>query len=225
MLFALNLTEAVQYAVRGGAAVVGLLIGWFAAKPIANVLSRLAFQRPVAKEIMPLIRVIAAVGLAVLFYFLVPAGIGDGFGGGGDGGGVGKDKVSGKGKGGDKSKDKNAKDDADKTGATVDKGKKADDLSPDLVRVEILGGSRYPGMEKWYLFQRKDPPLDKTELQDRIRDFLKTSALKTARLQPVVTSDTLATWRATRVPELEMIRAELGLQPVDPELPKLTPEK
>ena len=76
---------------RGGAALVGLIIGWFVTKPLANLLSRLAFQRPVASEIMPLIRVIGAVGLAVLLYFTVPAGTGDGLGGG-SGGGGGKDK-------------------------------------------------------------------------------------------------------------------------------------
>lgn len=225
MLFALTFTEAMQYAVRGGAAAVGLLLGWFLSKPIANVLSRLAFQRPVANEILPLIRVLAAVGLAVLFYFLVPAGIGDGFGGRGDGSGAEKGKDSGKDKSGDSSKDKSGKDDGDKSGKAVDKGKKAEDLAPDLIRVEILGGARYPGKEKWYLFQSKDPPLDGLELKKRIKDFLKASDLKSARLQPVVTQDTLASWRTSRVPELEAIREELGLQPVDPELPKLTPEK
>lgn len=223
MLFAWTMSEAMQYAVRGGAALVGLVVGWFVMKPLANVLSRLAFQRPVAPEILPLIRAIGAVGLAILLYFTVPVGTGIGTGDG-SGGGAGKDKSSGKDKSGVGSKDKIGKG-GDKDSVPVEKGKKADDVAPDLIRVEIVGGVRYPGKEKWYLFQRKEPPLDKVELKDRIKVFLKEAGLKSARLQPVIMPDTVAGWNLTRGEELREIRLELGLQPVDHEEPKLSKEK
>lgn len=211
MLYAFISTEIAQYAVRIGAGLVGAIVGWFAVKPLANMLSRLAFQRPIANELVPLVRVLGAAGLAVVCYILVPAGTGMGGDGPGDGTGIEKDKGGGeKDKLGGKVKDKYARD------TEKDTGKKAEDEAADLLRVEILGGERYPGNGRWYLFQEKDPPLTHAELKQKIEEYLKDNKLKSARLQPVITGDTIGTWMSTREPELRQIRLELGLQPVDP---------
>jgi hypothetical protein len=214
ILFALDITETMATALRIGAALVGFVIGWFVTKPVANVLSNLAFQRGVAPGLLPWIRALGGVGLAVLLYFIVPVG-GYGPGPGGPGGG-GKDK--------DKEKEKrDGKELSDRYIKDRKEGKEGvgpDKEARDLLRVEILGGKLYaPGSNRWYLLlgEAKDTAMTIDELKDAIKKRLEERKLKTARLQAVVTWDTLTAWRSQLLPEIEQLRKELNLTPVDPD--------
>lgn len=213
-LFALDITETMATGLRLLAAVIGFGVGWFATKPLANVLSNLAFQRSVSPKLMPWIRLLGAGGLAVLLYFVVPVG---GYGpgpGGGPGGGGSKDKDKEKRNGdgkiiGDAVKDK--RDSTDKEGSAKDK------TPVDLIKVEILGGKRYPGGNRWYLMYGTDTAVTNAGLKEAIQKHLSDNKLKTARLQPVITAHSFDNWRSVLLPEIEHLRKELNLTPVDPD--------
>jgi hypothetical protein len=224
-LFAFEFNEVLTYVVRGGAAVIGFLLGWFLTGPLANLLSRLAFHRPVSPGLLPWVRMAGAVGIAVLFFFIAPVGFGPGSGpgpGGGPGEGKEKGKEAGPDKGGVKERGSDSGDGKEKVKGEKEKATKDKKAEPsdNLIQVEILGGDRYPGGERWYLFQGEGEPLTGKELKDRISAHLVDKKLKRARVQLVLTNDSLATWRSRLQPEIDSIANDLFLDLAPPVLPK-----
>lgn len=150
-----NTQQLIFWGIRGVVALIAAIVGWILAGPTFRILYRLAFHRPISGAVLPMLRLGAAVGLAALAFFFVNFGGGGGWGfGGGGGGGFG----TGTGKG-DGTETKSDSPD----GKTIAKanGKKA----REKIDIEILGGDRYPGDSKYYLFQRKDAPMDIDEVE------------------------------------------------------------
>lgn len=200
-LFAVDLNEVMIYALKAGAAVVGFLVGYFVAGPVANFLSRVAFHRPVAPTLLILIRLGVGVGLGILLFFLVKVGPGRG-GDNGDGKDKGKDsgkEGGGRVKGGKYDpaieKDKDAGKGKD---SAPEKDKKIEAIPSDLIQVEIVK-ERKPDDQRFFLFQRGEPPLTIEELEGRVKKFMKeikakNPELKVARLQLVITKDSYGFW-------------------------------
>lgn len=129
-------------------ALAGAVAGWYLAQPVARVLFRLAFHRPIPPKALGAARVVGAVALGALVFYLFPLGLGDGPG---PGGGPGLGPGAG-GKGG-----KPAADAAGKDGKGADK-KGEDAPPPGVLRVEMIPSQSYRGDEKfYYLPDRKDP--------------------------------------------------------------------
>jgi hypothetical protein len=163
-----GLPEAALWVVRVIAAVGGAFVGWFVTDPLARITYRLAAQKPIPPRSLPWLKVGGAATLALLMYLIVslgggPSGLGFGPGlGGGPGKGVGdggKDtgKVVQDGKNHDK---KNVADIREKT---TDKPPAPIVRKP--VEIEVLGGDRYPGYERYYLLRSTGKALNLKEVE------------------------------------------------------------
>lgn len=134
----------ILFALRVVLALFAALLGWYVARPVASVLFRLAFHRPLPPKGLFGSRLVGAVALGALAFYLFPLGIGSG---GGTGGGEGQGKGGGKpGKDGPDAVVK-----GDKPGDDKSKGREA-------LRVEMILSSRYNKDQRWYLIEGKDPP-------------------------------------------------------------------
>ncbi len=149
-LFAqLDLGRTALEVLRVIAAVGGAFVGWFLSDPLARVAYWLAVQKAIPGWTLPWLKLSSAVLVALLVYYLIP--LGGGPGGWGYGPGLGGDPGLGAG----------AKDAGT---AAVDAGKarsdkvKPPEKSPEAVvrkpiEIEVLGGKRYPGDERYYLLR------------------------------------------------------------------------
>src|SRR5687768_5476989 len=83
-----DLPSAFYFGLRVAVAIGAAILGWFLAGPVARVLHRLAFQKPISPKGLFASRLIAAIVLALLAFLLIPIGPGMGFGLGGSGTGT-----------------------------------------------------------------------------------------------------------------------------------------
>jgi hypothetical protein len=153
--------------VRVVAAVVGALVGWFVTGPIAQLLARVAFHRQLSPLALVWSKLIGAVVVGLLVFWLLPIGGWDGGGGGGKGGGKGKGagpytNGSGTGKGNPSDLGKTGKFGGDGTGADKDKGARK------VLEIEVLGLKSIKESNKIYKLDRQDPPLSWEQLEAHI---------------------------------------------------------
>jgi hypothetical protein len=139
--------------IRIAAAIGGALVGYFLSGPVLRMLYRLAFQRPVPAWLLPLGKLGSAAIIGVLIFFFLPLGGGDGWGwgpgwgtgaGGDDGGKAGKSK---------------SKQTASTDGAVREK-----------LEIELLGGKKYAGDERFYLVKRTPPAKTLAEVEELLKD-------------------------------------------------------
>ena len=144
-----SVTDYLVWTFKIIAALGGAVVGWLLAGPVVRLLVRGAFHRPASSGTLFAGKICGAGLVGALFFFLVGLGGNFGFGPGGGGGGKG----NGTGNGGIGSADK-------KDGhRTTDK---KNDTSPKLrsvVQIELLGGDRYKGDNRFFLLHRKEPAL------------------------------------------------------------------
>lgn len=147
-------------AIAGGALVSGLLAGW-----LTQLLVKATTTRRVPRPALNLIRALGAVAGGILVYLFVFGSGGSGYGLGGGGWGLG-------GKGGS----------GDKTGqAEIGGGTQTQRIkvttptttsSPtdrqQVLRIEMLGGKRYPGNDRFYLVENDKEPRTLFEVRQEI---------------------------------------------------------
>jgi len=139
--------------IRIAAAVGGALVGYFLSGPLLRMLYRLAFQRLVPGWLLPLGKLGSAALIGVLIFFFLPLGGGDGWGWGpGWGTGAG-------GEGGEKAGKSKGK----QTAAT-------DSAVREKLEIELLGGKKYAGDERFYLVKRTLPAKTLGELEELLKD-------------------------------------------------------
>src|SRR5262245_3652534 len=134
-------------------AVAGAVIGWYVARPAARVLFPLGFQRPTPPRALGASRVVGAVALGALVFYLFPLGLGDGPG---PGGGPGR----GPGAGGDGGKPADV---AGKGGKGGDK--KPDDPPPGVLRVEMIPSQSYKHDKKYYFLPDQKEPVTLADVE------------------------------------------------------------
>jgi hypothetical protein len=161
-LFAqLNITEHVFLGIRFIAGVLGGLCGWYASGPPAKLVYRVRHQRPIPGWLLPWYRMLGALILGLLAFYLLPLGAGGlGLGWGpGRGGGPGK----GAGEGGSTapSSDPPVKAENTKSGRPRPRFARAE-----AIEIELLGGKNYADDGRYYLVGRSGPPKTLDELRD-----------------------------------------------------------
>jgi len=147
-------TDYLIWTFRVIAGLGGAIIGYFLAGPVVRLLYRGAFHQPAPREAIFAGKLCGAGLVGVLFFFLVGLGghFGFGPGGGGDGNGTGN--------GGHGS--------SEKKGGDSQTDDKKSDVSPkvrQVLEIELLGGERYKGEERFYLLHRKEPAATLKEVQ------------------------------------------------------------
>lgn len=139
--------------IRIAAAIGGALVGYFLSGPVLRMLYRLAFQRPAPGWLLPLGKLSSATVIGLLIFFFLPLGGGDGWGWGpGWGTGAGSD-------GGDKAGKSKGKQAASSEGAVREK-----------LEIELLGGKKYAGDERFYLVKRTPPAKTLAEVEELLKD-------------------------------------------------------
>lgn len=156
VLLALDVAAPLFFAIRITFAIVGLIIGWFAGGPLSRLMYRVAFRRPIPGWLLPWMKACWGGGLAALLFFFLPLGGGGGWGAGGAGWGLG----NGAGTGTDGAKDgKTGGDPVAKVSAK--KGR-------ETLTIELVGGVRYMGEDRYYLIDRKEPPTSLAAVEKKI---------------------------------------------------------
>jgi hypothetical protein len=153
----LGLSTNLQIFLRGAAAVGGLVIGWFVTGPIVSLLFRAAFRKPTPSSLYYSCKAGGAIAAAYVIFVFLPIGLGGGglgFGPGGGGPGDGKGSGGGSGKTKTKNGDGPAKGDA--------KG--------ETIAIELLGGDRYKGDDRFYLIDGKEPAVTLKEVERLFQD-------------------------------------------------------
>lgn len=142
--------------VRLIAAVGGFVVGYMFSGPFWRVFWRLVLRHPIQAGLLPWVKFCTGLVLAAALYSFVGFGGGGGWGWGRGGGGSGTGGGAGDGKGVGKG-----------TGSptTGDPQKKSDQPTAktpgrEILFVELLGGDRYAGDNKFYLLSRKSPAVD-----------------------------------------------------------------
>ena len=136
------------------AALGGAVIGWFVGGPVMRLLVRGAFHRPAGSGTVFFGKICGAGIVGTLFFILVGLGGNFGFGPGGGGNGSGTRT----GNGGNGTGEKKGNDSEEKKG----------DITPKLrsiLEIELLGGDRYKGDERFFLLHRKEPALTLKEVE------------------------------------------------------------
>ncbi len=144
-----------QLIIRLIAAVGGFVVGYMFSGPLWRVVWRVTARKPISPGLLPWMKFCTGLVLAAALYTLVHLGGGGGWGwGGGGGSGGGGGKGDGKGSGNE---------DATTPGDPSKKGNPdpiaAKTPGREILVVELLGGDRYPGDGKYYLVDRKQPPV------------------------------------------------------------------
>ena len=190
LLAQFGLSEAAFLVLRIIAGVGGAFIGWFVSDPLARITHRLIWHKPIPGEMLLWLKMGGAALLGLLVFFLIP--LGGGPGGWGYGPGKGGSPGLGSGQGG---KDLGAgttgnKDDEKKKPAD-DKTKPTDKAAGKAVRkpveIEVLGGDRYPGGERYYLLQGRTEPMTLKQVDAYFADHA-----DTLELHMVITKDSPA---------------------------------
>jgi hypothetical protein len=172
----LGLTETAEWVLKIIAAVGGAFIGWFVSDPLARLTYRLAVHKAIPGWTLPFAKFGGAALLAANAFMLVS--LGGGPGGLGFGPGLGSGVGKGPGEGGKdrgvvapngvkKTDDAPSRPDKDKT--------KPADKSPEKVvskkvEIEVLGGNRYAGDDRWYLLRPGDKALTLKEVEALFKD-------------------------------------------------------
>jgi hypothetical protein len=165
--------------IRVFAGVAGAVVGWLFSGLLVRLLVRLAFHRPTPRPILLLGRMVVAVVAGLLvYYYLHPGGSGGwglggggfGLGGGGTGPGTGSSSTS-------------AETRKAETARTTAKASPADTL-----RIEMLGGDRYPGEGRYYLIQGKMP----AQTLEEVESILKQDRGRYHKMEIVIYLDSVA---------------------------------
>jgi hypothetical protein len=178
-----DLGETALWVVRVAAGIAGAFLGWFVSDPVARITYRLAFQQPIPPWSLPWVKLAGAAVVGLLVYFLIP--LGGGPGGWGFGPGLGGGPGLGPGKGspgkdtGVAAKDAGKKNDGDKPPEKhetpeTDNKKPADKVPPAgtrrTVEIEVLGGKRYPGGERYYRVLPDGNPITLKEVEGYFKE-------------------------------------------------------
>lgn len=155
----IDLTGPIFFALRVVAGIGAASVGWFLTGPSVRILVRVGFRRGVPGWLMPFFRAGGAVGLGLLVFYFLPLGGGPGWGwglGGGGGPGLGAGDVSGQ-------------DNRDAITNAKTRDSKAKGPPGKLVRepveIELLGGERYQGQDKFYLLKRQAPAVSLEQVE------------------------------------------------------------
>ena len=201
-------TEQVFFVIRIIAAIGGVVVGHFLSGPLLRVLWWFVFRRSIPPRLLPWAKSATGLGLGALLYFFVPLGGTGGWGFGGAGGG-GSGSGSGNGTGGGPSVDAKsikppvvAKDSANIATNAVT-------ATRAVIVVELIGGERYLGDGKYYLLDRKDPPIAISQVEET----LKKSPAKT-ELHIVFTGDGVGPRHVAAV-RLRELAQKLGIPMLD----------
>lgn len=163
-----NLGETVVkfLAVAGGAAVGALVFGG-----LVQLLGRMIAHRPVPRPALLIVRLLgaAATGLAVWLFVFGSGGGGLGGGGWGFGGSGGTGGETGTGTTGKDSPPVSQRDKPPTTPAAQPE---------EVLRVEMLGGKRYKGDERFYLAEGENGPLQLFEVRKLIEQRRQKSSVK-----------------------------------------------
>jgi len=154
---AFDVTATVFWVVRIAATICGALVGWFATSPLARLIYRGAFHRPIPTWLLPWTRLAGAALVGLLIFYFLPLG---GFGSLGWGPGAGGAPGLGAGSGSGKKED-GLKDDDGKNGSA-----QTSRMGSETLDIELIGGTRYRGDGRFYLMQGKEPVLNLEEVDD-----------------------------------------------------------
>jgi hypothetical protein len=200
-------TEMLFWLLRFMAGLGGALIGWFLSDPIARLLYRVAYRKPIPDWSLPWLKLISAGLVGVLVFFFIPLGGGPGgFGfGPGAGGAPGKgagdgSKTTAPGKGGTPEK-------ADAK-AKVDTPTKKDLAAKKPIEIELLGGTRYQNDGKFYLLERKPPALALAEVEE----YLKQHQAELSEVRILLTPESVDKGHAATV-KLHKLARDYGITP------------
>jgi hypothetical protein len=152
-------TDYLIWTFRVIAALGGAIIGYFLAGPVVRLLYRGAFHRPAPGSAIFAGKICGAGLVGALFFFLV--GLGGNFGFGPGGGGQG----NGTGNGGNNGS-------THKKGGDQENNKK-NDPSPEVrqvLEIELLGGERYKGDQRFFLLKRREPAVTFKEVEQYFQD-------------------------------------------------------
>jgi hypothetical protein len=158
----------------------GLILGWFLGAPLARVLYRLAFQKPIPPKVLTVARLGTAIVCAVLLFFMPLL---FGLGGGGRGNTTGPGDGSGTDAGkdlGDKGKGKGGK---DGKGKGVTPG-----LEGETLRVQLIASAKYNSDQRWYLLDQSAKPRTLAEVEA----YLKTNKGRVRTLEILLSGETPA---------------------------------
>ena len=166
-----TLSEGAFWLLRAVAGVGGAFLGWFLSGPLVRLGYWLAFQKAIPEWLVPWLKLAGAVAVGLLVFWLIPLGGGPGgwgFGmgqGGGPGLGPGKgsDKI-GSADGKSSPADKKAEQPADKKGVEEKKTPRAV-VERQPVDIELIDRGHYQNDDRYYLLNRKPPPLTLAEVK------------------------------------------------------------
>ncbi|MCC6421429.1 MAG: hypothetical protein IT429_24695 [Gemmataceae bacterium] len=165
LAFLSDFREVVVFSLRVLLSLFGAWLGWLLARPVARILFRLAFQRPIPDKVLIVARLLGAVGAAALVFLLFPlalSGLGPGLGPGlGGGPGKGAGQVGGKGDG----KDGDGKEKKEKKGEPYDSAK--------TLAIEMIPSAQYQGDGRYYLIGGKEPPRSLAQVKEYLEEHKK----------------------------------------------------
>jgi len=168
----LGLPEAALAVLRVIAGVGGAFVGWFVSDPLARVTYRLAAGKPIPGWTLPWIKVAGAILVGLLVYFFIP--LGGGPGGWGYGPGLGGGPGKGPGEGGTQTNGNAASGKTDEK-QPADSKQKSVEKSPEAVvrkpvEIEVLGGKRYPGENRYYLLRTTGKAMTLPEVETYFKE-------------------------------------------------------
>lgn len=168
------ITAPIFWLIKIAAALGGAIIGYLVSGPVIRLSYRAAFRRPVPGWLLPLGRLAGATLAGALLFMLATLG-GNGLGWGGSGLGLGAGPGTGPG--------------ADKSG--TEKGKpgrgKGEKATREKLVIELLGGHRVAGDQRYYLLKVDEP----AKTLGEVEDFVKTKA-DTLEVHVKLTDDSVA---------------------------------
>jgi hypothetical protein len=166
-----GLPEAALWVLRVIAAIGGVFVGWFVSDPLARVGYRLIAGKPIPGWTLPWIKITGALVLGLLVYYFIP--LGGGPGGWGYGPGLGGGPGKGPGEGGGETQGKAASGKAEKQQSMAKD--KPGEKSPEAVvrkpiEIEVLGGKRYPGDNRYYVLRSTDKAMTLLEVEGHFKE-------------------------------------------------------
>lgn len=163
LLAQFSMLDTVLFALRIVTAVGAMLVGYLLTGPLVRVLVRLAVHKPLPKWTVRMFRGMGGILAGLLVYLYLPVGLGTG----GWGFGPGKGGNAGLGPGpGALAKGTNDGNQTSKKGEGP--GEKIGPTKETLT-VEMLGGKRYPGEDRYYLLHRKEPAVAFSDVETYIK--------------------------------------------------------
>lgn len=166
-------TETTFFVLRFLAAMSGAILAWFLVTPFGYLFYRIAFHKPMPHWLSPYVRFLGAGVVGALVFFLIPIGGGGGLGfgpgaGGSPGAGAGKGsteetkgKVASSG-----TADSNPKPPVKPERKVPTEAKKT---TREQLDIELLGGAKYKGDQRFYLIGRSEPARTIAEVEDVLK--------------------------------------------------------